>query len=166
MWLTVTQTDGRTDRQNRRSVIALGCNATRGKKTQSGGWPLSCWVVQYLAVWQSYRLSTSLKSRRARFLADAAWPPRPWPPRPGRPLCSTRDTRRSASAEGPRDAMTQLKPCQLLRNCTKNRSWKDLQLVKQAQNEYKHSLTFRVRRYVVIATKLVHRLQIRSIVRN
>jgi len=30
----------------------------------------------------------------------------------------------------------------------------------QAQSEYKHSLTFRVRRYVVIATKPVHRLQI------
>ena len=31
---------------------------------------------------------------------------------------------------------------------------------------YKHSLTFRVRRYVVIATKPVHRLQIRPIVQN
>ena len=30
-----------------------------------------------------------------------------------------------------------------------------------AYSEYKHSLTFRVRRYVVIATKPVHRLQIR-----
>jgi len=30
----------------------------------------------------------------------------------------------------------------------------------------KHSLTFRVRRYVVIATKPVHRLQIRPIVDN
>jgi len=28
--------------------------------------------------------------------------------------------------------------------------------------EYKHSLTFRVRRYVVIATKPVHQLQIRQ----
>jgi len=34
------------------------------------------------------------------------------------------------------------------------------------QSEYKHSLIFRVRRYVVIATKLVHRLQIRPIVHN
>jgi len=33
-------------------------------------------------------------------------------------------------------------------------------------SEYKHSLTFRVRRCVVIATKSVHRLQIRPIVRN
>jgi len=32
--------------------------------------------------------------------------------------------------------------------------------------EYKHSLTFRVRRYVVIATKPVHRLHIRPIVHN
>jgi len=32
--------------------------------------------------------------------------------------------------------------------------------------EYKHSLTFRVRRHVVIATKFVHRLQIRPIVHN
>jgi len=36
----------------------------------------------------------------------------------------------------------------------------------QVQCEYKHLLTFRVRRYVVIATKPVHRLQIRTIVRN
>jgi len=34
--------------------------------------------------------------------------------------------------------------------------------VNQAQGEHKHSLTFRVRRYVVIATKPVHRLQIRQ----
>ena len=33
-------------------------------------------------------------------------------------------------------------------------------------SEYKQSLTFRVRRYVVIATKLVHRLQILLIVHN
>jgi len=33
----------------------------------------------------------------------------------------------------------------------------------QAYSEYKHSLTFRVRRYVFIATKPVHRLQIRPI---
>jgi len=31
----------------------------------------------------------------------------------------------------------------------------------QAQSEYKHSLTSRVRRYVVTATKPVHRMQIR-----
>jgi len=37
---------------------------------------------------------------------------------------------------------------------------------KQAQNEYKHSLTFRVWHHVVIATKPVHRLQIRPIVHN
>ena len=36
----------------------------------------------------------------------------------------------------------------------------------QAQSEYKHSLTFRIRRYVVIATKPVHRLQINPIVHN
>jgi len=34
----------------------------------------------------------------------------------------------------------------------------------QAQSEYKHSLTFCVRRYVVIAMKPVHRLQICPIV--
>jgi len=32
--------------------------------------------------------------------------------------------------------------------------------------EYKHLLTFRFLRYVVIATKLAHRLQIRSILHN
>jgi len=36
----------------------------------------------------------------------------------------------------------------------------------QALSEYKHSLTFRVRCCVVIATKHVHRLQIRPIVHN
>jgi len=36
--------------------------------------------------------------------------------------------------------------------------------INQAQNEYKHSLTFLVRSYVVIATKPVHRLQIRPMV--
>jgi len=36
----------------------------------------------------------------------------------------------------------------------------------KAQSEHKHSLTFRVRRYVVIATKPVHRLQIRATVHN
>ena len=36
----------------------------------------------------------------------------------------------------------------------------------QAEIEYKHSLAFRVRRYVVIATKPVHRLQIRPIMHN
>jgi len=39
----------------------------------------------------------------------------------------------------------------------------------QAYSEYKHSLTFRVRRYRcydVIATKSMHRLQIRPIVHN
>jgi len=38
--------------------------------------------------------------------------------------------------------------------------YKNPQLLNnQAQSEYKHSLTFRVRRYVGIATKPVHRLQ-------
>jgi len=32
--------------------------------------------------------------------------------------------------------------------------------INQSYSEYKHSLTFRVRSYVVIATKPVHRLQI------
>jgi len=36
----------------------------------------------------------------------------------------------------------------------------------QVQSEYEHSLTFRVRRYVVVATKPVHLLQIRPIVHN
>jgi len=36
----------------------------------------------------------------------------------------------------------------------------------QAQSEYKHLLTFCVRRYVVIATKPVHQLQIRPIMHN
>ena len=34
----------------------------------------------------------------------------------------------------------------------------------QEYSQYEHSLTFRVRRYVVVATKPVHRLQIRPIV--
>jgi len=34
------------------------------------------------------------------------------------------------------------------------------------ESEYKYSLAFRVRRYVVIATKPVHRLQIRPMVHN
>jgi len=38
--------------------------------------------------------------------------------------------------------------------------------LNQAQSEYKHSLTFRVRRYVVRATKPIHRLQIRPILHN
>jgi len=36
----------------------------------------------------------------------------------------------------------------------------------QAQSEYKHSLSFRVRRNVVIATKLVHWLQMHPTVHN
>ena len=36
--------------------------------------------------------------------------------------------------------------------------------MNQAQREYKHSLTFHVWRYVAIATKPVHRLQIRPTV--
>jgi len=36
----------------------------------------------------------------------------------------------------------------------------------QAYSKYKHSLTLRVRRYVVIATKPVQRLQIHSIAHN
>jgi len=41
-------------------------------------------------------------------------------------------------------------------------------VTNQADSEYKHSLTFRVWRYVVTATKSAHRLQIRirSTVRN
>jgi len=35
---------------------------------------------------------------------------------------------------------------------------------KQAQSEHKHSLTVRIQRYVVIATKPVHQLQIRPTV--
>jgi len=38
--------------------------------------------------------------------------------------------------------------------------------LNQAYSEYKHSLTFRVRRYVIIATKPVQRLQIRLTVYN
>ena len=38
--------------------------------------------------------------------------------------------------------------------------------INEAYNEYKHSLTFRARHCVVIATKSVHRLQIRSTVYN
>jgi len=32
-------------------------------------------------------------------------------------------TSSSAITEGPRDALSQLKSCQLLHNCTKNRIW-------------------------------------------
>jgi len=39
-------------------------------------------------------------------------------------------------------------------------------LMNQTYSEYKHSLTFRVPRYVVIAAKAVHRLQICPIVHN
>jgi len=45
-----------------------------------------------------------------------------------------------------------------------DRDW--ISTFNQPSSEYKHSLTFRVRRYVVIATKTVHRLQIRPIVHN
>jgi len=38
--------------------------------------------------------------------------------------------------------------------------------VNQAYSKYKHSLRFRVRRYVVTPTKSMHRLQIRPIVHN
>jgi len=41
-----------------------------------------------------------------------------------------------------------------------------LPAINQTYSEYKHSLTLRVWRYVVIATKPVHRLQIRPIVHN
>jgi len=45
--------------------------------------------------------------------------------------------------------------------------WKDIQYwFSTAIEQYKHSLTFRVRRCVVIATKPVDRLQIRPIVHN
>jgi len=36
-------------------------------------------------------------------------------------------TRSSAIAEGPRDALFQLKSCQLLHSCTKNHIWKGLE---------------------------------------
>jgi len=36
----------------------------------------------------------------------------------------------------------------------------------QAYSEYKHLLTFRIRRYVVIATKPVHQLQICPTMQN
>jgi len=42
----------------------------------------------------------------------------------------------------------------------------DGHIKNQAYSKYKHSLIFRVRRYVVIVTKPVHRLQIRPIVHN
>jgi len=38
--------------------------------------------------------------------------------------------------------------------------------INQARSEYKHSLTFHVRHYVVIAMKPVHQLQIHPIVHN
>ena len=47
-----------------------------------------------------------------------------------------------------------------------NRAIRQIKNENQAYREYKHSLTFRVLRYVVIATKPVHRLQIRPIVHN
>ena len=40
------------------------------------------------------------------------------------------------------------------------------QILNQAQSEYKHSLAFCVWRYDVIATKPMHRLQIRPMVHN
>jgi len=49
---------------------------------------------------------------------------------------------------------------------TKQQFRKFVAVLNQAQSEYKHSLTLRVRRYVVIATKPVHRLQISQIVHN
>jgi len=42
----------------------------------------------------------------------------------------------------------------------------NLRAQKQAQSEYRHSLTFRIRRYIAVATKPVHRLQIRETVHN
>ena len=38
-------------------------------------------------------------------------------------ICNWNDTTISAIAEGPRDAWSQLKSCQLLQNCTKNYIW-------------------------------------------
>jgi len=46
------------------------------------------------------------------------------------------------------------------------RTYARLYIYKSCVEHYKHSLTFRVRRCVVIATKPVHRLQIRPIVHN
>jgi len=40
--------------------------------------------------------------------------------------CIGSRTRGSAIAEGPRDALSQLRCCRLLHNCTKNLMWKDL----------------------------------------
>jgi len=39
-------------------------------------------------------------------------------------------------------------------------------ILKQGYSEYKHSLTFRVWRYVAIVVKPMHRLQIRPILHN
>ena len=39
-------------------------------------------------------------------------------------------------------------------------------IINQTQSEYKHSLTFCVRHYVVVATKPMHQLQICPIVHN
>ena len=47
-------------------------------------------------------------------------------------------------------------------SCTSDRNAKS----NQAQSKYKHSLIFRVWRYVAIAMKPVHQLQIRPIVHN
>jgi len=43
---------------------------------------------------------------------------------------------------------------------------KNVTHANQAYSEYKHSLTFRVRRYAAIATKPVHQLQIWPVVHN
>ena len=56
--------------------------------------------------------------------------------------------------------------CVVFMDCSRVTVRVELDPRNQAYSEYKHSLTFRVRRYVVIATKLVHQLQIRSIVHN
>jgi len=42
-------------------------------------------------------------------------------------------TRSSAIAERPRDALYQLKSCQLLHSCTKNHIWKGLQWVNDLE---------------------------------
>ena len=45
---------------------------------------------------------------------------RPWELRAGHAALENLKTSSSAIAEGPRDALSQLKSCQLLHNCTRN----------------------------------------------
>jgi len=159
--MCVWQTDSRTDGLRAIAYAALGtyvAHASRGKKNCSKQtkrfyyWHRQCKHVWAGLTGEMLRIKWRLFRARSRSIASVC------------SQCTVSDELSCTRVASFNSSVTSF-----ISSATNTSETYDVgnnKTTNQACSEYKHTLTFRVRRYVVLATKPVHRLHIRPILPN